>query len=64
MVYHQYAALVDLFDVKVVKVVDDDEVRQIAWCDGAAVVQQEVAGSVVAGGLDGGDGVGAQEMAF
>ena len=60
MVYHQYAALVDLFDVKVAKVVDDDEVRQIAGCNGAAVVQQEVAGSVVAGGLDGGNGVGAQ----
>lgn len=64
MVYHQYAALVDLFDVKVVKVVDDDEVRQIAGCNGAAVVQQEVAGSVVAGGLDGGNGVGARRWPF
>ncbi len=60
MVYHQYAALVDLFDVEVLKVVDDDEVRQIAGCDGTAVVQQEVAGGVVAGGLDGSDGIGTQ----
>ena len=58
--HHEDASLVDLLDVEVLEIIDDDEVGQIAGGDGAAVVQQEVPGGVVAGGLDGGDGVSAQ----
>ena len=60
MIHHQHALLVDLLDVEVLEIVDDDEVRQIARGNGAPVVQQEVPGGVVAGHLDGGDGVGPQ----
>ena len=53
---HQHAPLVDLLDVEMLKIVDDHEVAQITGSNGAAVIQQEIPGGVVAGGLDGGDG--------
>ena len=57
---HQLALFEHLLDVEMLKVVDDHEVAQIARSNGAPVIQQEVPRRVVAGGLDGGDGVGAQ----
>ena len=57
---HQHATLVDLLNGEVLKIVDDHKVAQIAGSNGAAIVQQEVPGGVVAGGLDGGDGRYAQ----
>ena len=43
--------------MEVLEVVDDDEVRQIAGGDGPPVVEEVVPGGVVAGHLDGQDGV-------
>ena len=60
VIHHENALLVDLLDVEVLEIVDDDEVCQIAGGNGAPVVQQEVPGGVVAGHLDGSDGVGTQ----
>ena len=57
---HQLTLLEHLFNVEMGKVVDDHEVAQIAGGNGAPVIQQEVSRRIVAGGLDGGDGVGAQ----
>ena len=55
----QNALLEDHFDVEVLEIVDHGEVGQIAGRDCAAVIEQEIARGVVAGGLDGNDGVDA-----
>ena len=49
----QNALLEDHFDVEVLEIVDHGEVGQIAGRDRAAVIEQEIARGVVAGGLDG-----------
>ena len=56
-VEHELALLVDLKNIEVAEVVDDNEVGEEAGRDGAAVVEQEVAGSMMARALDGDDGV-------
>lgn len=63
VVHHPLASLINLLDVKVFKIVNDHEIRQIARRDGAAVIEQEVAGGVVAGHLYGGDGSAPRAMA-
>ena len=63
-VIHQLAPLKDHFDIEIVEVIDDDEVAQVAGGDGAAVIEQEVSGGGVAGGLHGDDGVYAQGDGF
>ena len=55
----QNALLEHHLDVEVLEIVDDGEVGQIAGRDRAAVIEQEIARGVVAGGLDGDDGVDA-----
>ena len=55
----QHALLKDHFHVEVLEIVNDGEVGQIAGRDGAAVVEQEVARGVMAGGLDGDDRIDA-----
>ena len=59
-VEHELALLVDLEYVEILKIVDDDEVREEAGRDGAAVIEQEVARGVMRGALDGDDGVDAR----
>ena len=59
-VIHAHAFLIDLKNVEVVKVVDDNEVRKEAGCDGAAVVEQEVARGMVGRALDGNDRIDAR----
>lgn len=59
-VVHELALLIDHLDLEVLPVVDDHKVRQIPGGDGAAVVQQEVPGGGVPGGLHRHDGVRAQ----
>ena len=55
----QNALLKDHFDVEILEIVDDGEVREVAGRDGAAVIEQEVARGMVAGGLDGDDRIDA-----
>ena len=57
---HQPAPLEHHLHVDIVEVVQHGEVRQIPGGNGALVVQEEVAGSVVTGHLDGQDGIRAQ----
>ena len=59
-VEHQLALFVDLEDIEIVKVVDDDKVREEARRDRAAVIEQEVARSVMARAFDGDDRVDAR----
>ena len=53
------AALVDLLDLEAAEVIKDHDISQVAGGDGALVVHQEVAGGVVAGHLDGDNGIDA-----
>ena len=59
-VIHQLAPLIDHFNIEILEIINDNEVGQIPGGDGAAVIEQEVAGGGVAGGLYGDDGVNAQ----
>ena len=59
-VVHQLAALIYHFDIEIVEIINDNEVAQIAGGNGAAVVQQEVPGGGVAGGLYGDNGIHTQ----
>ena len=59
-VIHQLAPLIDHFNIEILEIINDNEIGQIAGGDGAAVIEQEVAGGGVAGGLYGDDGVNAQ----
>ena len=59
-VEHELALFVDLEDVEIVKVVDDDKVREEARRDGAAVIEQEVARGVVARAFDSDDRIDAR----
>ena len=56
-VIHQLAPLIDHFNIKILEIINDNEIGQIAGGDGAAVIEQEVARRVVAGDLDGQDRV-------
>ena len=59
-VIHQLTPLIDHFNIEILEIINDNEIGQIAGGDGAAVIEQEVAGGGVAGGLYGDDGVNAQ----
>ena len=59
-VEHELAFFIDLKNVEIVKVVDDDKIREEARRDRAAVVEQEVARGVVARAFDGDDRVDAR----
>ena len=59
-VVHQLAALIYHFDIEIVEIINDNEVAQIAGGNGTAVVQQEVPGGGVAGGLYGDNGIHTQ----
>ena len=60
--HHQLALFIDLLNVEVFKVVDDDEVAEVTGCDSAAIVEEEVPRRIVAGGLNGGDGLHAERQ--
>ena len=55
----QHALAEHHLHIKIVEIVDDGKIGQIARCNGAAVVQGEVAGGVVTGRLHGDDGIDA-----
>jgi len=55
----QHALAEHHLHIKIVEIVDNGKIGQIARRDGAAVVQGEVAGGVVAGRLHGDDGIDA-----
>ena len=55
----QHALAEHHLHIEIVEIVDDRKIGQIARRDGAAVVQGEVAGGVVAGRLHGDDGIDA-----
>ena len=59
-IVHQLAPLIDHLNVEIIEIVDDHKVGQVAGGDGAAVIEQEVPGGGVAGGLHGDDGIHAQ----
>ena len=59
-VEHELAFFIDLKNIEIVKVVDDDKIREEARRDRAAVVEQEVARGVVTRAFDGDDRVDAR----
>lgn len=58
-VEHQFSLFKDLFHLEILEIIHDDQVCQVAGGDGAPVIEQEVAGRVMAGSLDGDDRVDA-----
>ena len=48
----QYTAFIYAVNFEALKIVDDDEVRQIAGRDRSLIIQKEIAGRIVAGCLD------------
>ena len=55
----QHALAEHHLHIKIVEIVDNGKIGQIARCNGAAVIQGEIAGGVVAGRLHGNDGIDA-----